>query len=463
MRITLNKVYTFLFFTSLFFLPFNSWEGIKEFGEFKRESSSIFLFIGFFILFAEILYCGKIFIPYKNFLFRLVLLFLFWCLLATILNFPSVYTAYFKQTSGIMRFIRQYFALILSSVLFFLVYTYSIRKMTTEQILLSIRKVFLLSFIVVFLYGFLEILHLVFGFYPAYLLLRFFDYFPFTEYDSDINGRISSVCWEPPALATYLITIAGWMFSYILTHKGIMKYLPLLMLLLLTYYSGSRTALVVILIQLIVFLIIILNRKQKIMSLIYLAVAIVLFSSILVISNGNKAISNIEKKIESLDFKGNLKKNISNQSRFGIQYANLMVFSENPIIGVGFGQQGYRAINHYPAWAKKNNYEFKYIYLNKKNTMFAPGYNLYVRVLAETGIVGFALFFYVLFIVYKKLKREMNSNNEKHRGLAIILMVSFTGFVLNWLQTDTFRIYGFWICIAILLSINKEEEWKIMR
>ncbi|SHO72438.1 O-antigen ligase [Flavobacterium cucumis] len=457
MKITLNKIYTFLFFTSLFFLPFNSWEGIKEFGEFKRESSAIFLLIGFLILVVEILCNNKILIPYKNYLFRLVLFFLIWCLIATILNFPSVFTAYFKQTSGATRFLRQYFALILSSVLFCFVYTYSIAKMTLEQVLFSIRKVFLISFFIVFLYGFLEILYSVFGFHPAYLILRFFDYFPFTEYDSDINGRISSVCWEPPALATYLITISGWMFSYVLTHKGILKYVPSMMILLLTYYSGSRTALVVILIQLIVFLFIVLNRKQKMKTLFYLSVISVLFFGFVFLSDGNKVIRNIEKKIESLDFKGNLKSNISNQSRFGIQYANLVVFSENPIIGVGFGQQGYHAINHYPAWAKKDNYEFKQIYLNKKNPTFAPGYNLYVRLLAETGIVGLGLFLSVFFIIYKQLKKGLENFTSNDKVLITVLIVSFVGFTLNWLQIDTFRVYGFWFCLAIMFLINKEK------
>lgn len=452
MKITLNKIYTFLFFTALFFLPFNSWEGVKEFGEFKRESSAIFLLIGFFILVLEILFSRKILIPYKNYVFKLILLFLIWCIISTILNAPSIFNFYYKQTSGMMRFIRQYFALILSSILFFLVYWNSIIKMSTKQILFTIRKVLLASFIIVSIYGLLEILYSVFGFYPAYILLRFFDYFPFTEYDSDINGRISSVCWEPPALATYLITIAGWMFSYILTNKGVKKYIPTLMVLILTYYSGSRTALVVIVIQLVIFLFIVLNRNQKLKALFYFSSVVVLFSTIILFSNGSKIISNIEKKVESLDFKGNLKTNISNQSRFGIQYANLVVFSENPIVGVGFGQQGFHAVNHYPIWAKKDNYEFDQIYLNKSNSSFPPGYNLYIRILAETGIIGLLIFFLLFYFIIKQLKNTLKSNLKETNILSIILIISFIGFALNWLQMDTFRIYGFWLCLAILFS-----------
>ena len=81
------------------------------------------------------------------------------------------------------------------------------------------------------------------------------DYFPFTETSLDFRfRRISSVSYEPPFLDIYLITIAAWMFSYILTSKGIIKFLPTIVLFLLTFFSGSRTALIVILFQFIIFI-----------------------------------------------------------------------------------------------------------------------------------------------------------------------------------------------------------------
>lgn len=457
MKITLNKFYTFLFFLGLFFLPFNSWEGIKEFGEFKRESSAIFLLVAFLIVGVEMLYGRKVMLPYKNSVFKLILYFLIWCIASTILNSIFISGVYYKQTTGLMRFIRQYFSLILSAVIFFLVYWYSLLRMSNKEVLFSIRKVLFISFIVVSIYSLLEIMYSIFGISVAYTLLRLFDYFPFTEYDSDINNRISSVCWESPALATYLITVAGWMFSYVLTGKTFFKYIPALIILILTYYSGSRTALIVIIFQLLIFLIIILNREQKIRAVIYFSGAIVFFSIVLTITDGSKILKSIETKIESLDFSGNLKNNISNQSRFGIQYANLTVFSENPLFGVGFGQQGFHAVNHYPAWAKKNNYEFELYYLNKKDPMFPPGYNMYVRLLAETGIVGFSLFVYILYFIFKTLKKRLKVDKNEEKILVIILIISFVGFAFNWLQLDTFRIYGFWICLAVLIKITNKK------
>ena len=59
------------------------------------------------------------------------------------------------------------------------------------------------------------------------MLLNIFDYFPFTEAKIDPRGnRISSVTFEAPALGTYLLSISGWMFSYIITSNSKWKYIP---------------------------------------------------------------------------------------------------------------------------------------------------------------------------------------------------------------------------------------------
>jgi len=41
--------------------------------------------------------------------------------------------------------------------------------------------------------------------------------------------------------------------------------------------------------------------------------------------------------------------------------------------------------------------------------------------------------------------------------LAIIVFVSMAGFMLNWLKMDTFRIYGFWICLALIFVSSTKK------
>ena len=52
----------------------------------------------------------------------------------------------------------------------------------------------------------------------------------------------------------------------------------------------------------------------------------------------------------------------------------------------------------------------------------------------------------------------MKKNKGDINTLGIILLVSFTGYALDFMQIDSVRIYGFWICIAILLTKKKKKN-----
>jgi O-antigen ligase len=325
---------------------------------------------------------------------------------------------------------------------------------------LAVRKVFLYSFAVVVFYGLIETLIVYFNVLQLKPFILLFDYFPFVDVSLDLKGvRISSVTYEPPFLAIYLITIAGWMFSYIITSKGLKKYIPTLLVFMITFFSGSRTALIVVLVQFILFIAVIFTvsiRLRKIINkLIILSTCLLL---ILFISNGKKISNAIEIKIESLNFKENLTTNISNKSRLGIQYTSLLIFSENPVFGVGFGQQAYHARKRYPKWATANNYEFKLYYLNDKVRSFPPGYNMYTRLLAETGIIGFGIFTTLLLLILYQTITSIKRRFHNEKTISIVLFVSFVGFMINWLQFDSFRMHGFWICLSILIAQLNEKR-----
>ncbi len=175
------------------------------------------------------------------------------------------------------------------------------------------------------------------------------------------------------------------------------------------------------------------------------------------IFNGDKITKSVESKIESLDFLGNLNDNVSNKSRLGIQYASLQVFSAHPIVGVGFGQQSYYNRYHYPGWATKKNYEFSLYYRNPAEPSFPPGYNLYTRMLAETGIIGIGILFFLIYYSFKRAFIIFKSETDAKKILALILLISFVGLFINWLQIDTFRIYGVWLSLAILIRLTNES------
>ena len=461
MKVTLKQTYTWLFFLGIFFIPFNSYEGVSFLGEFKRDGAILFFLASFLIFSIDVLYKGKLSFPYKNIFIHLLLVFLVWLLFSTLVNGYNIYGSVLKSTTGISRFVRQLIALSLSLIIFLTAYNISI-NFSVKQLFFKIRRMFLYSFVVVVFYGIIETMIVYFKITSLKPIILIFNYLPFLDVYLDINwGRISSITYEPPFLAIYLITIAGWMFSYIVTSKGIKKYLPTLFVFALTFFSGSRTALVVVLFQFFVFISVTFTLKRKFRDLInkFLIIGGALFL-IIFIFNSKKVTEAIETKIESLNFKDNLISNISNRSRFGIQYTSLLIYKDNPVFGVGFGQQAYHAKNRYPKWATENNYEFQLYYLNENERSFPPGYNMYTRLLAETGSVGFLIFISFILFIFYQCKKMIKSRKGVEKIIPLILLVSFVGFSINWLQFDSFRVFGFWICLAVLIRQVNEKKYE---
>jgi len=430
-------------------MPFNSWDGIPFLGEYYRDSCVLFFIAAFLIL----LFKKKIKLPFHSPIFYILVIFFLWALLSTALNTETVSQYYFKQTSGTTRFIRQFLSLIIAAFILPITFYNCFLNFETEKLLYKIRRVIYYSFIIVIIYSIVEVLIVKFNLqFLKKPVLNLFDYFPFVDAKTDLRlGRISSVTFEPPALGTYLITIFSWMCSYIITSKSYYKHIPSIAVILLAFISGSRAAFFIILIQAIIFIAVISQSQQysKLFTKIIVALSITISTGLII--SAPKIISYLDNEIQSFKL-DNADHSLSNKSRFGIQYAMYEVFLENPIIGVGYGQQAFESRSKYPSWAKRNNWEFRLKYLNQNNKRFPPGYNLYLRLASEVGIVGVGIF--LLFISYI-LIWCYNNINSKNNLLGIIIFVSIVGFLLNWLKMDTFRIYGFWICLALIFTSTK--------
>ena len=435
----------------IFFIPFNSWSGIGFLGEYYRDSC--FLFFSF--AFVLVLFKRRINIPVKNLIFQFLILFILWSILATLFNAHNIADYYFKQTSGLSRFINQFGSLIIASIIIPLTFYNGFKWININKTFRLIRRVVLASLIIVLIYSIIEILIVKFDMVNLKKpILNLFDYFPFTEAKTDMRlRRISSVTFEPPALGTYLLSIAGWMFSYILTEKKNFKYLPTVIVLFLGFMSGSRAAFFAIIIQFIIASIIFLKNK-KLTRNIYRIIIGFSTASILTITYFSEPIYNyIKKEINSFKLDDSTH-SLSNKSRFGIQQAMFYVFLENPISGTGYGLQAFESRKKYPTWAKKNNWEFRLKYLNQNDKRFPPGYNMYLRILSETGLVGFLFFGLMLLQIFLWCFNNLKSENST---IAFIILISMIGFSLNWLKMDSFRIYFFWLCLALIWVVEQRK------
>ena len=449
--ITIKNLIIHTLLLGIFFIPFNSWSGIGFLGEYYRDSC--FLFFSF--AFVLVLFKRRINMPIKNLIFQFLILFILWSILATLFNAHNMADYYFKQTSGFSRFINQFGSLIIASIIIPLTFYNGFKWININKTFRLIRRVVLASLIIVLIYSIIEILIVKFNMVNLKKpLLNLFDYFPFTEAKTDMRlRRISSVTFEPPALGTYLLSIAGWMFSYILTEKKNFKYLPTLIVLFLGFMSGSRAAFFAIIIQFIIASIIFLKNKNLTRNL-YRVIIGFSTASILTITYFSEPIYNyIKKEIDSFKLDDSTH-SLSNKSRFGIQQAMFYVFLENPISGTGYGLQAFESRKKYPTWAKKNNWEFRLKYLNQNDKRFPPGYNMYLRILSETGLVGLLFFGLMLLQVFLWCFNNLKSENST---IAFIILISMIGFSLNWLKMDSFRIYFFWLCLALIWVIEQRK------
>ena len=148
---------------------------------------------------------------------------------------------------------------------------------------------------------------------------------------------------------------------------------------------------------------------------------------------------------------------LSNKSRFGIQQAMLRVFKEHPITGTGYGLQAFESRKKYPVWAKKNNWEFRLKYLNQNDKRFPPGYNMYLRILSETGLVGLLFFGLIILQIFLWCYNNLKAKNSI---VAFIIFISMIGFSLNWLKMDSFRIYFFWLCLALIWIVESRKKMQ---
>ena len=449
--ITIKNIIIPTLLLGIFFIPFNSWSGIGFLGEYYRDSC--FLFFSF--AFVLVLFKRRINMPIKNLIFQFLILFILWSILATLFNAHNMADYYFKQTSGFSRFINQFGSLIIASIIIPLTFYNGFKWININKTFRLIRRVVLASLIIVLIYSIIEILIVKFDMVNLKKpILNLFDYFPFTEAKTDMRlRRISSVTFEPPALGTYLLSIAGWMFSYIFTEKKNFKYLPIVIVLFLGFMSGSRAAFFAIIIQFIIASIIFLKNK-KLTRNIYRIIIGFSTASILTITYFSEPIYNyIKKEINSFKLDDSTH-SLSNKSRFGIQQAMFYVFLENPISGTGYGLQAFESRKKYPTWAKKNNWEFRLKYLNQNDKRFPPGYNMYLRILSETGLVGFLFFGLMLLQIFLWCFNNLKSENST---IAFIILISMIGFSLNWLKMDSFRIYFFWLCLALIWVVEQRK------
>jgi O-antigen ligase len=139
-------------------------------------------------------------------------------------------------------------------------------------------------------------------------------------------------------------------------------------------------------------------------------------------------------------------------ARAAYTFGALGAYAESPLTGVGLGASGFYIYDHLPDWALTTVPEIAR-QLSPENRLYPNPKNMYVRLLAETGLIGFFVFIAFLFSVLADALRGLQLKTSLGRYLGIAGLFSWFAISLYSLTQDSFATPNLWINFGILVGM----------
>ncbi|KXK12498.1 MAG: O-antigen polymerase family protein [Chloroflexi bacterium OLB14] len=145
--------------------------------------------------------------------------------------------------------------------------------------------------------------------------------------------------------------------------------------------------------------------------------------------------------------------NINAGSRGAYSSAGYAVFEEYPISGVGLGASGFFMYQNLPEWSLTNVPEIAR-QLSPESRLYPNPKNLYIRLLAETGLLGFFIFLAFQFNVLGEILSLLKKNQAWTRfavtaGVFAWLAVTFYNATQDSLTTP-----NIWLISGIMVGLS---------
>lgn len=239
-------------------------------------------------------------------------------------------------------------------------------------------------------------------------------------------------------------------------------FLILGIVLVMTMLAQSRTAMLVVGVQLILFTFVMLRRRLDRMVHL-LAVGTIACMGLLLVPGVEESVgTSVSNMIEygspdgNIDGGGTARENTSNITRLASIRIGMQLFSEHPFLGVGLGQYGF----YYPEYveaADLRSYEVREFMIIDPEDLWPPTYSLHVRMLAELGVAGYAVWLgMILMLLIRALRRATNETMVGRLYLASAM--TLIGWLLLGISIDSFRFFGGWIAVAMMLALDRMER-----
>ena len=286
------------------------------------------------------------------------------------------------------------------------------------------------------------------------------------------TNRISGMAYEPAWLAGQIATIyLPWLFASLLTRVRVTRFkwletllLGLALLLLLGTYSrgGLLTAVFAL-----VFTFLLAGRRELAatwkwfisgfrgggnwlfrIGILIVAVGALIGSGLFLGQKGYIArlFSTRADTLEEFIIQN------SAGARAAYLFGGLGAYGESPIAGVGLGASGFYIYDHIPDWAMTTVPDIARQF-SPENRLYPNPKNMYVRLLAETGLVGFFAFSAFLFTVLGDSLLALKSNQTVIRYLGIAGLFSWLAIGMYNVTQDSFATPNIWINFGILAGM----------
>ncbi len=138
-------------------------------------------------------------------------------------------------------------------------------------------------------------------------------------------------------------------------------------------------------------------------------------------------------------------------ARLAYAWAAWQVYQEHPWLGVGLGGSGFYLYENLPEWSRTELRDVAYALSPEHRPVLNPK-SMYARLLAETGLVGWAAWFaFGLGVAARALTlTEARSAREQMVGLAGLWLLGTMS--VRWLTQDALSLPTFWLVAGVVVG-----------
>ena len=133
--------------------------------------------------------------------------------------------------------------------------------------------------------------------------------------------------------------------------------------------------------------------------------------------------------------------------------AALSAFQAHPITGVGLGASGFYMYNNMPDWSLTGIPEIAR-QLSPLSNLYPNPKNMYVRLLSETGLMGFTLYVSFLFTALAYALMNLKKKVPSFRYLGAAGLFSVIAVAVQGISQDSFAMPEIWINLGILVGMT---------